>query len=70
VANFLDKFPRLFTAECIKMYYEKHKNEKGRIMNLLSIRNGILLYKALNNEKIRDVYLCVNGQVTFKQKYP
>lgn len=37
---------------------------------MLSVRNAILLYKALKGEGVREMSLCVNGFDTFKQKYP
>jgi hypothetical protein len=33
------------------------------------LRNAILLYKALKNEKLREVYICANGFETIKQRY-
>lgn len=34
------------------------------------MRNALLLIKALKGEKIREVYLCVNGFNVFVDKYP
>jgi hypothetical protein len=40
------------------------------VENIISMRNAILLYKALKNERIREVALCVDGFDKFKEKYP
>lgn len=34
------------------------------------MRNALLLIKALKNERIREVRLCVNGFNVFTDKYP
>ena len=40
------------------------------MIQILSMRNGLLLLAALRKERLREVYVCVNGFETFEQKYP
>eukprot|EP00347_Sterkiella_histriomuscorum_P021041 403335488 len=70
ITHYLEKLPKVFDPEALAPYIEKYKNNKEVVENLVSIRNAILLYKALKNERIRELYLCVNGFNIFKQKYP
>ncbi len=70
LAHFLEKLPKLFNTDAVQAYIKKFESQPQVIENLLSIRNAILLYKALKNERIREVFLCVNGFNTFKLKYP
>ena len=70
ISNYLDKLPKLTDSEALDRYVQQHIGNRSIIENLLSVRNAIMLYKALKSEKIREVYLCVNGFDTFKQKYP
>jgi len=70
LTHYLEKFPRLFDREALIPYIERYENEREVLNNLISIRNSILLNKALKNERIREAYLCINGFNIFKQKYP
>eukprot|EP00347_Sterkiella_histriomuscorum_P011202 403373359 len=45
-------------------------NKKQSLEDILSFRNALLLIKALKNERIREVFLCVNGFNVFLDKYP
>ena len=36
----------------------------------MSLRNAILLIKAMRNERIREINLCANGFNVFSDKYP
>jgi hypothetical protein len=73
IENYLDKLPKIFDPQSITKYYQKYQNDEESVYkmeDLVSIRNALLLYKALKNEKIREVYLCVNGFKSIKQNYP
>lgn len=70
ITHFLDKLPRLFNSDAIATYCSKYIDIKYKLENLLSLRLSLLLYKALKQERIREVYLCVNGFDSFIQKYP
>ena len=48
----------------------KQRLNERNLENIISLRNAILLYKALKNERIREVAICVDGYDTFKLKYP
>lgn len=41
-----------------------------QLENVISLRNALLLYKALKNERIREMAICVDGFETFKERYP
>jgi hypothetical protein len=66
LTHYLEKLPKIFHYEALTPYTEKYQENTDVIENLLSIRNAVLLYKALKNERIRELYLCVNGFNTFK----
>ena len=40
------------------------------IFQILSLRNAILLIKALRKERIREIYLCANPFNVFSDRYP
>jgi hypothetical protein len=67
---YADKFPKVFDTDALLNYVNKFKHDTTCMENLLSIRRAVLLYKALKNERIREVYLCVTGFNTFIQRYP
>lgn len=70
ITNYLDKVPRIFSSEAISIYMKKYQDKPHYIENLLSVRNALLLYKALKNERIRELNICVDGFEKFKSKYP
>jgi hypothetical protein len=37
---------------------------------VLSLRNAVLLVKALRNERMREICICANGFNIFTEKYP
>jgi hypothetical protein len=45
------------------------KNSKA-LESILSLRNALLLYKTLKNERIREVSICLDGMDHIKSKYP
>mmetsp|Transcript_47767 Transcript_47767/g.35017 ORF Transcript_47767/g.35017 Transcript_47767/m.35017 type:complete len:132 (-) Transcript_47767:859-1254(-) len=63
--NFLDKLHRIFDVSSLDSYVKKYVESKDKVENLLSLRNALLLYKALKKERIREIYICVNGFNTF-----
>jgi hypothetical protein len=55
-------------------WQDKYINEEARYRqwteDLVSLRLAILLFKALRNEKIREVYICTNGFEIIQERYP
>ncbi|CDW83258.1 mapk phosphatase 2 [Stylonychia lemnae] len=70
ITHYLEKLPKMFDPQSLENYINKYIENKDVIENLVSIRNALLLFKALKNERIREMNLCINGFNTFKQKYP
>lgn len=70
ITFYADKFPKVFNLEALLNYVDKYKDDSSCMQNLVSIRRALLLYKALKNERIREVSICINGFNTFKQRYP
>ena len=69
ITHYLDKLPKIFDSQSLEKYANKYVDNKDVIENLVSLRNSLLLYKALKNERLREMNICVNGFNTFKQKY-
>ncbi|CDW90752.1 dual specificity catalytic domain containing protein [Stylonychia lemnae] len=63
--------PMLFNESHMKMLKMNPMfNKKQSLEDILSLRNAFLLIKALKNERIREVFLCINGFNVFLDKYP
>jgi len=43
---------------------------KQRVEDYYSMRNAMLLWRALRKERIREIYLCGNGFRLVEEKYP
>ena len=46
------------------------KDSKQTLENILSLRNALMLYKTLKNERIREVAICLDGMDQFVRNYP
>ena len=46
------------------------KDSQQTLENILSLRNALMLYKTLKNEKIREVAICLDGMDQFVRNYP
>jgi len=49
---------------------ESNDLDPNRIQDLFSLRNAVLLLKQLKKERIREVYIVMNGFQVFADKYP
>ena len=46
------------------------KDSRQTLENILSLRNALMLYKTLKNERIREVAICLDGMDQFVRNYP
>ena len=57
-------------GEHIKKQVKLSKDSQQILENILSLRNALMLYKTLKNEKIREVAICLDGMDQFVRNYP
>ena len=55
ITHFLDKLPKIIDPTALSNYTDKYSEDTDKIENILSIRNALLLYRALKNERIREL---------------
>lgn len=54
----------------IKRQEKLSKDCQQTLENILSLRNALMLFKTLKNERIREVAICLDGMDQFVRSYP
>ena len=57
----MNKLPAIFETPYLEKYCKKYQANHSKLETLFSLRNAILLYKALKNEKVRELDICLTG---------
>jgi hypothetical protein len=69
-ASFCPSDEEIKEGEHIKKQVKLSKDSQQILENILSLRNALMLYKTLKNEKIREVAICLDGMDQFVRNYP